>query len=61
MCGKRAYAFWPMIDTDIPSHSYCKKCLREQQMKVIIGVLGEEKGKRLYREYQRQKGIKKGE
>ena len=55
ICGKQAYAFWPAIDPDIPSHAYCKKCLQEQQMKVIIGVLGEEEGKKLYRKYQRQK------
>jgi len=50
MCGKPAVAWWPLIDPDIPQHPYCRKCLEEQQLKAIIGVLGEEKGMRLYKE-----------
>ena len=49
ICGKQAYAFWPCIDPDIPQHPYCEKCLREQQIKVITGVLGEEEGKKAFR------------
>jgi len=26
-CGEQAVAFWPVIDPDIPSHPYCRKCL----------------------------------
>lgn len=55
VCGKQAYAFWPVIDPDIPSHPYCEKCLHEQQMKVIIGVMGEKEGKKAYRQYQMDK------
>lgn len=55
VCGKQAYAFWPVIDPDIPSNAYCKKCLREQQMKVIVGVLGKEEGKRMFKLYQKPK------
>jgi hypothetical protein len=43
ICGKKAYAFWPCIDLDIPQHPYCEKCLREQQMAVIMQVTGKDK------------------
>jgi len=26
-CGAQAVAFWPVIDPDIPSYPYCRKCL----------------------------------
>ena len=26
-CGEPAVAFWPVIDPDIPSYTYCRKCL----------------------------------
>ena len=55
MCGRQAYAFWPCIDPDIPQQPYCKKCLREQQLKLVISVCGEEEGKRLYRSALRKK------
>lgn len=54
ICGKPAVAFWPCIDPDIPQHPYCRKCLDEQQMKVIIQVCGEEKGMRLFRQSKRR-------
>ena len=58
ICGKQSYAFWPCIDTDIPQHPYCEKCLREQQMNVITGVLGEEEGKNGVTEYEHLCGTK---
>jgi len=37
VCHKeKAVAFWPMVDIDIPAHPYCKKCLDEAQLKVMI-------------------------
>lgn len=27
VCGEQAVALWPVIDPDIPSHPYCRKCL----------------------------------
>lgn len=43
ICGKKAYAFWPCIDPDIPQHPYCEKCLREQQLTLIMNVTGKDK------------------
>ena len=34
-CGKKAVCFWPMIDPDIPSHAYCRKCVDEAKMEVL--------------------------
>lgn len=56
VCGKQAYAFWPCIDPDIHSNAYCEKHLREAQMQVITDMFGEAEGKRLYKEYKKQKG-----
>ena len=38
ICGKQAVAFWPVIDPDIPSHPYCRKCLDKEKMKMIMKV-----------------------
>ncbi len=35
-CGKQVVAFWPVIDPDIPSHPYCRKCLDKEKMKLMI-------------------------
>jgi len=39
VCGKRAVAFWPAVDLDIPSHPYCRKCLDDAKRKAIMGFL----------------------
>ena len=44
-CGKQAVAFWPVIDPDIPSHPYCRKCLDKEKLKAMIAMFGDEKGK----------------
>ena len=44
ICGKQAVAFWPIIDPDIPSHPYCRKCLDKEKLKAMIGAFGEEQG-----------------
>lgn len=36
VCGKQAEVFWPVMDPDIPSHPYCKECVKEEQMKLLI-------------------------
>lgn len=33
---KKADAFWPIVDPDIPSHPYCRTCLDKAQMEVLI-------------------------
>lgn len=35
-CGEPAVAFWPMVDPDIPSHPWCRKCLDEAQLDLLI-------------------------
>lgn len=40
VCGKPAVAFWPCIDPDIPDHPYCRKCLDEQEIQVMINAFG---------------------
>lgn len=36
MCGKKAVAFWPVIDPDIPAYPYCRECLEKEKRKLII-------------------------
>lgn len=38
-CGQQAVAFWPVIDPDIPSHPYCRKCLDDTKVRTIIKIL----------------------
>lgn len=33
---KKAVAFWPMVDIDIPHHPYCRKCLDEIKQSLLI-------------------------
>lgn len=40
VCGKPAVAWWPVVDIDIPSLPYCRKCLNEAKMKVLIEAFG---------------------
>lgn len=35
-CGKPAVAFWPVIDPDIPSNPYCRKCLDKAKAELMI-------------------------
>ena len=35
-CGQQAVAFWPVVDPDIPSHPYCRKCLDDAKARMII-------------------------
>ena len=36
VCGEQAVAFWPMIDPDIPHHPYCRKCLDEAKLNLLM-------------------------
>ena len=38
VCGKKAVAFWPIIDPDIQEHPYCRKCLDEAKSKLIMKI-----------------------
>ena len=35
-CGQPAVAYWPAIDPDIESHPYCRKCLDEAKIKLLM-------------------------
>lgn len=38
-CRKRqAVEFWPCIDPDIKSYPYCRQCLDEVQMELLIKI-----------------------
>ena len=38
-CGEPAVAFWPVIDPDIPSYPYCRKCLDKVKQELMIQLL----------------------
>jgi hypothetical protein len=38
-CGEPAVAFWPVIDPDIPSYPYCRKCLDKAKAKLMMELL----------------------
>lgn len=42
-CGKSAVAFWPVIDPDIPSNPYCRKCLDKAKAELMIKLFKQEK------------------
>lgn len=61
-CGKQAVAFWPVMDPDIPSYPYCRKCLDKEKMKAMIARFGESEGKYYYDRWNsehKKKGKKK--
>lgn len=35
-CGKKAVAFWPFFDPDIPAYPYCRECLEKEKRELII-------------------------
>ena len=39
VCGEQAVAFWPVIDPDIPSDPYCRKCLDKTKAALIRELL----------------------
>ncbi len=34
-CKEQAVCFWPIIDPDIPSNPYCRKCVDAAKMRVL--------------------------
>jgi hypothetical protein len=38
VCGKQAEVFWPCVDPDIESSPYCKKCSRDQHIKLMVAM-----------------------
>lgn len=39
VCGAKAVAFWPIIDIDIPSYPYCRKCLDKAKGELLRELL----------------------
>ena len=37
-CPKKAVAFWPVCDPDIPHHPYCRKCLDAAKLAVFVQI-----------------------
>lgn len=35
-CGKKAVAFWPVCDPDIPENPYCRECLDSVKQRVMM-------------------------
>lgn len=42
-CGNDAIAFWPMIDPDIESKAWCRKCLDIAKYDIIQRIINNEK------------------
>lgn len=42
-CGQPAVAFWPLIDPDIPTYPYCRKCLDKAKIELLIKAFGKDK------------------
>lgn len=40
-CGKQAVCFWPVVDIDIRSYPYCRKC-KDGQVLTLMMALGEQ-------------------
>lgn len=38
-CGEQAEVFFPVMDPDIPSYPYCKKCANKAHQELIIKIL----------------------
>lgn len=38
MCNMQAEVFWPCCDPDIDKTPYCRKCVKKQQVKLMIAM-----------------------
>lgn len=54
ICGKQAVAFWPVIDPDIPSHPYCRKCLDKEKLEAMMAQFGPEQGRALFDKWNKE-------
>ena len=43
VCNKQAVAFWPVIDPDIPSLPYCRKCLTKAKTEMAERLYKDDK------------------
>lgn len=37
-CGQQAVAFYPVVDPDIPSNPYCRKCLDKAKLEIMVKI-----------------------
>lgn len=37
-CKKKAVAFWPIVDPDIPENPYCRKHLDEAKLRLLLRI-----------------------
>lgn len=37
-CGEPAVCLWPFVDPDIQSHPYCRKCVEEAKMRLMLAI-----------------------
>ena len=44
VCGKQAVAYYPVIDTDIPSYPYCADHLEQAMIETAKFVWSDDKG-----------------
>ncbi len=42
-CNAQAVAFWPVVDPDIPSYPYCRKCLDVRKHRLMKQLLEDDK------------------
>jgi NAD-dependent SIR2 family protein deacetylase len=49
-CGEQAVAFWP-IEPDIKSYPYCRKCLDEIQIKLLLKIYKDENSNNFFRKH----------
>ena len=41
VCGRRADVFWPVVDPDMPSNPYCRRCLDRAKGELLRRLLTE--------------------
>ena len=39
ICGKKAVCFYPVIDPDIPSEPYCRRCVDKIKIRLLEKIL----------------------
>ena len=38
-CGKKAVAFFPVFDPDVPAYPYCRSCLDKAKTELVIKLI----------------------
>ena len=40
VCGRKAVAFWPLVDPDIRAEPFCRRCLDKAKVEFLMGAFG---------------------